>query len=330
MWHHGLVRIVEIESQARSPFPLTIKLEFENTPIAIEDLETTKKLLVGSLIFLIRDKTLVCGKISTREEETLRNNSLYIVPITPVHKMKTTIYSLHQVGAFHLFESCVYFEAYQHVLKALNAMTQLPPALEHHLTATDKIVQPPDYVIRHEDLSELSVDISCLLPKQPKINKKALLSSLELYKHLHEEDVGIEKNIVGNETMTMKNLLELSSSNGLRLNESQLKAIKSVFEQRISLVQGPPGTGKSYVGKLIMQLLLSNRHLWGGRQGPQEGQQGPILLVCYTNRALDSFLEDMLNVTNKIIRIGGRSKSDALDIYNLQSVKKGIYESKFH
>ena len=318
---------MEIESQARSPFPLTIKLEFENTPIAIEDLETTKKLLVGSLIFLIRDKTLVCGKISTREEETLRNNSLYIVPITPVHKMKTTIYSLHQVGAFHLFESCVYFEAYQHVLKALNAMTQLPPALEHHLTATDKIVQPPDYVIRHEDLSELSVDISCLLPKQPKMNKNSLLSSLDLYKHLHEEAVETNKKIVGNETMRMKNLLELSSSNSLRVNESQLKAIKSVFEHRISLVQGPPGTGKSYVGKLIMQLLLSNRHLWGGRQGPQGGQQGPILLVCYTNRALDSFLEDMLDVTNKVIRIGGRSKSDALDIYNLQSVKKGVYKS---
>ena len=139
MWYHGLVRIVGVESQARSPFPLTMKLEFENTPIEIEDLETTKRLLVGSLIFLISDKTLVCGKISARDEESLRHNALYIVPIAPVHKMKTTIHSLHQIGTFHLFESCVYFEAYHHVLKALNAMTQLPHA--HNRMPWDRTVR---------------------------------------------------------------------------------------------------------------------------------------------------------------------------------------------
>ena len=110
--------------------------------------------------------------------------------------------------------------------------------------------------------------------------------------------------------------LNATKEKNLRVNESQLKSIQAVFNHRINLIQGPPGTGKSYVGKLLLNILLKNRRLY-------ESQPSPILLVCYTNRALDSFLEDMLDVTNKIIRIGGRSKSEVLEIHNLASIKTG-------
>lgn len=48
---------------------------------------------------------------------------------------------------------------------------------------------------------------------------------------------------------------------------------------------------------------------------------GPILCVCYTNHALDQFLEHLLQegVTN-IVRVGSRSKSTLLDGYNLTSL----------
>lgn len=47
----------------------------------------------------------------------------------------------------------------------------------------------------------------------------------------------------------------------------------------------------------------------------------PVLVVCYTNHALDQFLEGILPFCQEIARIGGRSKSKLLKRYQHQ---KGI------
>lgn len=44
----------------------------------------------------------------------------------------------------------------------------------------------------------------------------------------------------------------------------------------------------------------------------------PILIVCYTNHALDQFLEGMLKFTQRIVRVGGQSRSEVLKNYNLR------------
>jgi hypothetical protein len=83
------------------------------------------------------------------------------------------------------------------------------------------------------------------------------------------------------------------------------------------------GTGKSYVGQILVQFLLSNRSkLW-----PEPKSRRPILVVCFTNRALDSFLEATLTATKKVVRIGGRSKSEVLESHNLSLIKKWCKES---
>jgi len=48
---------------------------------------------------------------------------------------------------------------------------------------------------------------------------------------------------------------------------------------------------------------------------------GPILCICYTNHALDQFLEHLLEKgVENIVRIGARSKSEALADYNLATL----------
>jgi hypothetical protein len=51
---------------------------------------------------------------------------------------------------------------------------------------------------------------------------------------------------------------------------------------------------------------------------------GPILCICYTNHALDQFLEHLLDqkITN-IVRVGSQSKSTRLEDYNLQAFVDG-------
>src|ERR1700733_15705126 len=41
---------------------------------------------------------------------------------------------------------------------------------------------------------------------------------------------------------------------------------------------------------------------------------------CYTNHALDQFLEHLLPVTKNIVRIGSKSKSTTLEEYNLSKL----------
>lgn len=45
-------------------------------------------------------------------------------------------------------------------------------------------------------------------------------------------------------------------------------------------------SGKTYVGLKIAQALLTNQSLWRDDFG-----MAPMLVVCYTNHALDQFLE---------------------------------------
>ncbi|CAL1540382.1 unnamed protein product, partial [Lymnaea stagnalis] len=100
------------------------------------------------------------------------------------------------------------------------------------------------------------------------------------------------------------------------LNEEQYAAVKVALTQELTLLQGPPGTGKTYVSWKLMRILLENR----GRGVPDDR---PILVVCFTNHALDQFLEGLLPFCEKgIVRVGGRSNSRALEPFNLREISR--------
>ncbi|CAH0548130.1 unnamed protein product [Brassicogethes aeneus] len=104
--------------------------------------------------------------------------------------------------------------------------------------------------------------------------------------------------------------LNFEEKNVYDLNESQLKAFKAALKKELAIIQGPPGTGKTYVGLKIVETLLANHHAWYKRS--------PILLICYTNHALDQFLEGVVRFTHQILRIGGQSKNEALAKFNIR------------
>ena len=95
----------------------------------------------------------------------------------------------------------------------------------------------------------------------------------------------------------------------LTLDDSQKKVIQNVFATQVSLVQGPPGTGKTYIGVILVKILLELK-----RHGLF---RGPIFLLCYTNHALDQFLLSTLEATTKVTRLGGWTRSDILKQYEL-------------
>ncbi|KAH9515708.1 NFX1-type zinc finger-containing protein 1, partial [Bulinus truncatus] len=100
------------------------------------------------------------------------------------------------------------------------------------------------------------------------------------------------------------------------LNERQYLAVKTALTHELTLLQGPPGTGKTYVGLKIMKCLLENA-------ASRHEENEPILVVCYTNHALDQFLEEMLPFCpDGIVRVGGKNDSEKLKKFNLKELRR--------
>ncbi|KAG0248234.1 hypothetical protein BG011_000303, partial [Mortierella polycephala] len=93
------------------------------------------------------------------------------------------------------------------------------------------------------------------------------------------------------------------------LDDTQATALVETLCREVALISGPPGTGKTRIGVDLMQVLLHNKDAMNC---------GPIVCICYTNHALDQFLEHLLD---KDV-IGSRSKAERLEPYNLESLMR--------
>nr|GAT43007.1 predicted protein [Mycena chlorophos] len=93
-----------------------------------------------------------------------------------------------------------------------------------------------------------------------------------------------------------------------RLDPSQADAVVDTLTREVALIQGPPGTGKSYTGVELFRILLANKI-------------GPILLISFTNHALDHLLSSILDagITQKIVRLGSRSADERISQYSLET-----------
>ncbi|KAL4079908.1 P-loop containing nucleoside triphosphate hydrolase protein [Scleroderma yunnanense] len=112
-------------------------------------------------------------------------------------------------------------------------------------------------------------------------------------------------------SMDLQGLLRTPKS--IKLDASQAQSLLAGLNQRVSLIQGPPGTGKSFIGALLAKAL-------------HDFTDQTILVVCYTNHALDQFLNDLMDIgidSENIVRLGGRHNSAVshLSIHNLAKEK---------
>ena len=94
---------------------------------------------------------------------------------------------------------------------------------------------------------------------------------------------------------------------------TQKEALQLALDSQVVLVQGPPGTGKTYIGVQMVKAMVDADAQQQGRGPPVYPAQNrlQILCLCYTNHALDSFLEALLDAgipANKFIRLGNSPK----------------------
>ncbi|KAJ3072937.1 hypothetical protein HDU98_002582 [Podochytrium sp. JEL0797] len=118
------------------------------------------------------------------------------------------------------------------------------------------------------------------------------------------------------------------------LDAGQARALVAALSSELSCIQGPPGTGKSYVGVQAVVAMLHNK--------AKVSPTAPILLICFTNHALDQFVTDLLDSgIEKIVRLGNSSdprieplllknapKSENMGVFSVRRVYQEIEECK--
>ncbi|KAG4267231.1 hypothetical protein FPRO04_04843 [Fusarium proliferatum] len=80
------------------------------------------------------------------------------------------------------------------------------------------------------------------------------------------------------------------------LEGAQLRSFIHGISSNLALIQGPPGTGKSFLGALILLTILRL-------------SKSRILVLSYTNHALDQFLEDLMDIgisSDQMVRLGSK------------------------
>eukprot|EP00029_Vermamoeba_vermiformis_P008219 TRINITY_DN3782_c0_g1_i1.p1 TRINITY_DN3782_c0_g1~~TRINITY_DN3782_c0_g1_i1.p1 ORF type:complete len:1656 (-),score=450.40 TRINITY_DN3782_c0_g1_i1:84-5051(-) len=245
--------------------------------------ERSKRLMYGSLLCLSHDgfKTLLWATVANRDLSLLVSKKQIDIRFPSGFeadfKLDRTYTMVESVST--------YYEAYQHVLAAIQRLDPETLPFKDYIIHCKKEVAAPAY------LKSGANDTYCL------------------------------DNIFEDGERNFPILSKWPSLDQIKtsMDESQMNSLKQALTKEFAIVQGPPGTGKTFVGLKVMRALLDNSSL------RTVTTKKPILVVCYTNHALDQFLEGVLRFEEKIVRIGSRSRSEALKDKN---IRKLMYQSQ--
>jgi len=259
----------------------------------------TKRLMYGSLLCLSPDnfETLLWVTVASRDLDLLTTKQQVDIraPFGVISKKEFPEFgNITTPRKFTMVESTsTYFEAYQHILSALQRMEINKFPFVNHLIRCEKEVAGPQYLTLNNSVYKLENVFD---------GGKREFSVLGKWPSIKESQEDEEEEYVDT-----------------TMDQSQLDAFKRALSKNFALIQGPPGTGKTFVGLKVVRALLDNKEV-----RERSGSSGPILVICYTNHALDQFLEGVLSFEKNLVRIGSRSKSTLLAEYNL---REKIFES---
>ncbi|KAJ8042120.1 NFX1-type zinc finger-containing protein 1 [Holothuria leucospilota] len=263
--------------------------------------ELSRRLIYGSLVCLSTDnfKSLIFGVVANRDPKELKQGKVEVT-----FNVEADVSQKLLSCTFQMAESSSYFEAYRHVLHCLQNIDQYNLPFSQYLVYISKYANLPQYI---KENTQVTFDMSNIAADVETSKSKVSMNYLQL-KPLKE--------------VRVSEVRGWPSAEVLGFDDSQMEAYKSALREEVCLIQGPPGTGKTYVGLKIVQTLLLNRDKWG--------KSKPLLVVCYTNHALDQFLEGILEFEKTgIVRIGGRSSSEKMKELNLNQVRRSVKSTRW-
>ena len=262
--------------------------------------DQSKRLIFGSLLCFIpmgkvAEDAIIFATVADRDSRDLKRGKIMVQFEGDLIEAMT---HCRNGTEFEVVESNSYFGATSPILRSIQkAEVDTMPFTKQLIEGECESVSPPTYLRNKE--STIIYNLSCLHGPVKKRRKKPPLM-IEVLKNESWE-----------------------AARDSELDSSQLNAIQTALTQEIAVIQGPPGTGKTYIGLKIVEALLENRKLWDPRRSC------PILVMCYTNHALDQFLEGIIDTECcgrklEVIRVGGRCKNEKVDEHNLTKIRRNV------
>ena len=260
--------------------------------------EQSKRLIFGSLLCFIpmgkvSENDIMFATVADRDSGDLGNGYIMVQFEGDILNAMT---HCRMKTEFEMVESNSYFGATSPILRSIQkAEVETMPFAKQLIEGNCDKILPPAY-LQARGLPPV-YNLSCLHGE-----KRKLKSPLNI------------------------NILDQASwekANNTELDTSQLHAIQTALTQEIAVIQGPPGTGKTYIGLKIVEGLLENRPIWDPRK------TSPILVMCFTNHALDQFLEGIIDTECcgrklEVIRVGGRCKNEKVEECNLNKIRRNL------
>lgn len=314
---------------ARLYLDVTVLPDFEGTTFsfkldlrgsALDKWEDSKHLQYGSLVLLSLDQfwTITYASVEGKGR-TDRGAALLKLSVISGHAqvLDGLRSCMPGSGKFAMIESTSYYEGYRYNASILQQMDLNTLPFREYLVDCCATPFPPDYLWLKAgtETSKARYDFTAVL-KTAETNHQF-------------------RSVAVTETS------EWPRATSLGLDDSQAEALKMALTQKLAIIQGPPGTGKTFVGTKVVDMLLANDRVWrsyggrprggspassgsssrGGNASPFEGQN--VMVICYTNHALDQFLEHIIRRhPDKVIRVGGQSGNAVLAQYNLKEIMK--------
>ncbi|XP_076435286.1 NFX1-type zinc finger-containing protein 1-like isoform X2 [Babylonia areolata] len=311
-------RDVQIVRPVCTERELAYRISFDVSYFMSVDWRSTQRLKYGSLLCLSSDnfQTYLCATVKEHDATLLSNGLVDVVFVLDRHDLGCVI-DVPRDRRFVMVESPAYFEAYRHVLQGMKNLNDHNFPFIRYIVECQVDVNPPRYLQRDE---KVKYDFRPLLDDKFIIRDEgraaAALANLGVAAgDLDVEEIARNVEAGGVEVMGTQ---DWPAPADLKLDETQYQALCSALTKELAMVQGPPGTGKTYLGLKILKMLLHNAEAWN-----DPGQKRPILIVCYTNHALDQFLEAVLDFfQGSLVRVGGRSSSERLMELNLTNHRK--------
>ena len=292
------------------------KVHFETLHLQRCKWEHSKRLMFGSLVCLSPDNfknVVLFATVSDRKPEDLKRGLVSLQFEVGANLQ----YIFDSKSVFVMVESLAFFEASRHIMRSLQtAEVETMPFTRYIIKGDCTSVNAPKYL----DVTNNCYNLSCLYGSKESSKQPLVFNILDCKKWQVAKSV--------------------------ELDQSQLDAIQQALTQEIAVIQGPPGTGKTYIGLKIVETLLRNRKVW------DPDRQSPILVMCYTNHALDQFLQGILNIrlpeddddddelskllrkasiepqksgVPKIVRVGGRSQNEVVNEFNVEKLVRTVF-----
>ena len=143
-----------------------------------------------------------------------------------------------------MVETATYFEAYRHILRALQKIPPQEFPLAPYILQLSHDIAPPDYVTSRTqfDFTPLLVPMKTRVKTFTQLsvqsNSAALTNDQTIVRITYDQQNVVNKQ---HRKVTLLNNNEWPNSHELQLNQRQHEALMLALTKKVALIQGPPG-----------------------------------------------------------------------------------------